>query len=131
MAPWRPPLASWWSQLISAFYHNVTADALACLGAEQLWELVQERGFPVLGVEAAWCAHLDRGWQRRALTWEGQSPGERQVALQLAARRSGPDSLRATPALRPGLSQRLLRSACTGRNKGGGGCWAPLGSCDV
>ena len=37
-------------------------------------------GVAALGVEAAWPEHLKRGWQRRALTWEGQDPRERQVA---------------------------------------------------
>eukprot|EP00969_Alexandrium_andersonii_P002061 90893-Alexandrium_andersonii.AAC.1 len=44
-------------------------------------------GFEKLDLLDAWREHLDRGWQRRALTWIGQDPGERQVALQLAERR--------------------------------------------
>ena len=55
--------------------HNVMADAFARRGEEPVWELVQERSFAVLDVEAAWAEHLNRGWRRRALAWEGQDPG--------------------------------------------------------
>ena len=41
----------------------------------------------IKGVMKALLDLVDRGFERRALAWEGQDAGQRQVALQVAERR--------------------------------------------
>ena len=77
-------------QTISAWlrtYHNVTADELTRESRDIIEGIRDSKGLEEIDLLPAWAQHLDRGWVRRALVWEGQDETERQVALQLAAKR--------------------------------------------
>eukprot|EP00974_Lingulodinium_polyedra_P053043 5097943-Lingulodinium_polyedra.AAC.1 len=87
-------------------YHNVTADALTRLDAEAVDQLLQGRGLARVDLEPAWAAHLDRGWLRRAMVWDGQDGSDRQLALQLAEARAPAASPRAM-APRPGSGPKV------------------------
>ena len=75
-------------------YHN--ADALT---REDVEEVVQRHGLNLKPLGNTWTDLLDRGWQKRALIWGGQAEAEWRVALQLAHRRGGGESLRPTPTV--------------------------------
>ena len=93
---------------ISAYfrtYHNVTADSLTRDGCAEVDELLLRHGLEILDAKPDWALHLDRDWTRRVLAWQGQDPGDYQVAVQLADRRQGtplPVSPTPLPAPRPG-----------------------------
>ncbi|CAE7534713.1 unnamed protein product, partial [Symbiodinium sp. CCMP2592] len=76
-------------------YHNQTADDLTRLDPDRVME--QQR-LTRLSVPDDWGRVLGEAWHRRALLWVGQPDSDRQMALQLAARRIGPAPPRAMPA---------------------------------
>ncbi|CAE7671785.1 unnamed protein product [Symbiodinium sp. CCMP2592] len=76
-------------------YHNQTADDLTRLDPDKVME--QQR-LTRLSVPDDWGRVLEEAWHRRALLWVGQPDSDRQMALQLAARRIGPAPPRAMPA---------------------------------
>eukprot|EP00972_Heterocapsa_arctica_P073512 10857687-Heterocapsa_arctica.AAC.1 len=78
-------------RLMSAFfltYHNVTSDYLTRASADQIRARASKLGFGLIDLRDGRVKHLERGWVRRALTWQGQDESDCRVALQLAAKRT-------------------------------------------
>ena len=103
-------------ETFSAFfrtYHNVTADAFTRKAKEELEELTKQHDLEVVDLRPAWSSHLDRGWMRRALVWDGQEGNDRETAMQLAEKRSQPERI-ARPiagtaaAMRPGKELKVV-----------------------
>eukprot|EP00959_Pyramimonas_sp_CCMP1952_P331362 6938777-Pyramimonas_sp.AAC.1 len=54
-------------------YHSVKADTCSRVEDEEAAALAQACGLEVVSLRGSWARHLERGWLRRALIWEGQS----------------------------------------------------------
>ena len=68
--------------------HNKTADLMTREVKSLVDEEARRLGLTeIKGVMKALLDLVDRGFERRALAWEGQDAGQRQVALQVAERR--------------------------------------------
>lgn len=79
--------ASYHFRVVAAYFrtcHNSTADAFTRLMEEDMLKLEKEHGLVQIDVTEAWTAHLNRGWIRRALVWEGQHADVTQKAIQLS-----------------------------------------------
>lgn len=110
----RHPFASYLLQVLAAVeacygfflhtahlrtYHNVKADALTRQDAQ---EVMKKEGLAEIPDPSETLrSFLDRGWQRRALAWAGQTDADAQQAQRLAEARKG-------QAIQPSLSSEAV-----------------------
>ena len=84
-------------------YHNTTADNITRWKKSEIEKIAKLYGLNELSVREQWQSFVQRGWMRRAFTWNGQPDGDKRIALQLAEK-TDLKRIRGLEAPLPGLN---------------------------